>query len=93
MTKSQVVREIAHKTGIEKTIIESILEAYMNSVKDHVSEKEMISFRGFGNFTVKKRAAKIARNISKNTTIHLAAHYIPYFKPSKKFSERVKKIK
>jgi DNA-binding protein HU-beta len=40
---------------------------------------------------VKKRAEKIGRNISKNTTVVIPAHYIPAFKPAKTFSERVKK--
>ena len=39
---------------------------------------------------VKKRAKKIARNISTNTAIILEAHYIPSFKPSKKFTNSVK---
>ena len=32
--------------------------------------------RGFGSFIVKKRAQKTGRNISKNTTIVIPAHYI-----------------
>lgn len=91
MTKAEIVKEISKKTGIERTVVEATVEAFMNSVKEHISNKETVSLRGFGNFIVKRRAAKIARNISKNTAIQLPAHFIPAFKPSKKFSERVKK--
>ena len=91
MTKAEIVKEISRKTGIERALVEATVEAFMNSVKEHISSKETVSLRGFGNFIVKKRAAKIARNISKNTAIHLPAHFIPAFKPSKKFSEKVKK--
>ena len=36
------------------------------------------------------RAAKTARNISKNTTITIAAHDLPSFKPAKSFIEQMK---
>ncbi len=42
---------------------------------------------------LKRRAQKTARNISKNTTIIIPEHNIPAFKPSKTFTEAVKKIK
>lgn len=41
----------------------------MEIVKDSLSKEENVYLRGFGSFTVKKRAKKTARNISKNTTI------------------------
>ena len=91
MRKNELIAEISEKTGIEKPKVEAILENFMTSVKEHILKKETVSLRGFGNFILKKRAAKIARNISKNTAINLPAHYIPKFKPSKKFSEKVKK--
>ena len=46
--------------------------------------------RGFGSFIVKRRAEKVARNISKNTTITIPAHNIPAFKPAKSFAGKVK---
>ena len=39
----------------------------------------------------KKRAKKIARNISKNTAIVIEEHYVPSFKPSKIFIDKIKK--
>jgi len=91
MTKAKIIQEISEKTGTQTAKVEAIIEALMVSVKEHIILKEKVSLRGFGNFIAKKRAAKLARNISKNITINLPAHYIPAFKPAKKFSERVKK--
>ena len=42
---------------------------------------------------IKKRAKKVARNISKNTTIVIPAHSVPAFKPAKTFLEAVKEGK
>ena len=91
MRKTELIREISKKTGTEKAVVETTIEAFMASVKEHVSNKEPVTLRGFGAFGVKKRAAKIGRNITQNTSMKLPAHFIPSFKPSKKFKERVKK--
>jgi DNA-binding protein HU-beta len=41
---------------------------------------------------VKKRAAKIGRNIKKNIAVHIPEHFIPAFKPAKEFVADVKKL-
>lgn len=90
MTKSEIVTEISKQTGVEKSEVLKTLEAFMETVKTSVESGKNVYLRGFGSFVVKKRAAKTARNISKNTTIQIPAHNIPFFKPSKAFTEKVK---
>jgi DNA-binding protein HU-beta len=58
-------------------------------VKDSLAHGENVYLRGFGTFQVKERAEKTARNISKNTTIVIPAHNIPFFKPSAEFKKEV----
>ncbi|MBT6440105.1 MAG: integration host factor subunit beta [Flavobacteriales bacterium] len=91
MTKADIVSEIANQTGIEKIAVQATVEAFMVSIKSSLEKGENVYLRGFGSFINKKRAEKTGRNISKNTTIIIPAHYIPAFKPSKTFSEEVKK--
>ena len=91
MTKADIVNEIAEKTGIEKIIVQSTVEAFMKSIRTAMTEGKNVYLRGFGTFVVKKRAEKIGRNISKNTTVVIPAHFIPAFKPAKTFSERAKR--
>ena len=90
MTKADIVAEIAEKTGIEKVVVQATVEAFMNTVRGSLERGTNVYLRGFGSFIVKKRAQKTGRNISKNTTIIIPAHYIPAFKPSKSFAEKVK---
>jgi len=91
MTKAEIVAEIAIKTGIEKVAVQATVEAFMDSVKGAMEKGDNVYLRGFGSFIVKKRAQKTGRNISKNTTIVIPAHYIPSFKPAKVFTNDVKK--
>ena len=90
MTKADVIAEIASKTGIDKKDVSETLESFFEVVKNNLANQENIYVRGFGSFVNKKRAKKIARNISKNTAIVIDEHYIPSFKPSKVFVEKIK---
>ena len=90
MTKADIVSEIAKSTGVEKVQVQAIVEAFMDSIKTSLTNKNNVYLRGFGSFIVKKRAKKVARNISKNTTITIPEHNIPAFKPAKSFAPKVK---
>lgn len=90
MTKAEIVNQIASKTGVDKVVVSQVVEAFMDEVKDSLIEQKNVYLRGFGSFIVKKRAEKVARNISKNVTITIPAHVIPSFKPAKTFVEAVK---
>ncbi len=92
MTKAEIVNEISKKTGIDKATVLTAVEAFMESVKESLIQKEdNVYLRGFGRFLFKKRAKKTARNISKNTTIIIDEHNIPAFKPAKVFVDAIKK--
>lgn len=90
MTKAEMVREIADKTGVEKQVVMQIVDGVMESIRNSMINGEEVFLRGFGSFIIKRRAPKTARNISKNTTIVIPAHNIPAFKPSKSFRLKVK---
>ena len=90
MTKAEVISEITDRTGIDKTDVSVAVEAFFTVVKDSLADGENIYVRGFGSFINKKRAKKVARNISKNTAIIIDEHFVPSFKPSKVFVEKVK---
>ena len=90
MTKADIVNEIAKSTGAEKVLVQTIVEAFMEEVRNSLIENNNVYLRGFGSFIIKKRATKVARNISKNTTITIPEHNIPAFKPAKSFAGKVK---
>ena len=90
MTKADIINEVSMNTGIPKKEVSTVVEAFMDEVKKCLIEKkDSVFMRGFGSFNIKHRAAKTARNISKNTTITIPAHDLPSFKPSKSFIEEM----
>ncbi len=90
MTKADIVNNIAKETGVEKALVQQVVEAFMEEVKGSLIENENVYLRGFGSFINKERAQKVARNISKGTTITIPAHKVPAFKPAKSFASKVK---
>lgn len=91
MTKAEIATEIAKTTGIEKGAVLAVIEQFMTEVKNSLANGENVYLRGFGSFIVKERAEKVARNISKNTSVVIPAHNIPAFKPAPVFKEAVSK--
>jgi DNA-binding protein HU-beta len=90
MTKADIINQIAESTGIAKKDVSATVEAFMESIKNSMLNKDNVYLRGFGSFVVKHRAEKTARNISKNTTIVIEAHDFPSFKPAKSFVSKMK---
>ena len=90
MTKADIINQISSETGLSKKDASLSVEAFMRVIKESLLRKENVYLRGFGSFIVKHRAEKTARNISKNTTIVIAAHDFPSFKPAKSFVGKMK---
>ena len=91
MTKADVINKIMEATGLQKREVTVVVESFMETIKESMlKDKENVYLRGFGSFVIKHRAAKTARNITKNTTITIAAHDLPCFKPAKSFIDEMK---
>ncbi|HXA01436.1 MAG TPA: HU family DNA-binding protein [Cytophagaceae bacterium] len=93
MTKADIIAQIADKTGIDKSEVGNVVEAFISTVKNSMANGNDIFIRGFGSFINKKKAQKIGRNISKNTAIVIPEHYAPKFKPSPEFVDMIKDSK
>ena len=89
MTKAEITNEISRATGIDKENVLQVVEKFMEVVKDSLGKGENVYLRGFGSFVVKERAQKVARNISKQTSLVIPAHKKPTFKPCNTFKDLV----
>ena len=91
MTKADVINQITEATGLQRRDVAAVVESFMETIKDSLlNQTENVYLRGFGSFIIKHRAEKTARNITKNTTITIAAHDLPCFKPAKAFVDQMK---
>ncbi len=93
MRKTQLVDKIAEQTGVSRVDIMLSLDTFFKETKDALLMGESVYVRGFGTFVLKKRAAKLGRNIRKNTLVEIPEHFVPALKPSKEFLSAVKSIR
>lgn len=90
MRKADLINIISDKTGIPKVDVLVTLETMFKEIKGSLASGENLYVRGFGSFIIKKRAAKIGRNIKKNVAVAIPEHFIPAFKPAKEFMKEIK---
>ncbi|SDF76254.1 DNA-binding protein HU-beta [Mucilaginibacter pineti] len=90
MIRADVIAAIAAKTGIDKEPTEAIVAGFFKVVIASLEKGDNVFVRGFGTFLVKKRAAKVGRNITQNTAIQIPESYIPAFRPGDDFKNEVK---
>lgn len=90
MRKAELIRKVASDTGVEAVTVSAVLESTMSNIKDALVKDKALYLRGFGTFRNKNRKAKVARNITANTSIIVPEHRIPAFLPCKEFKDAVK---
>lgn len=89
MTKTEIVRRIARKTGLAQKSVTAVVEEFMEQVREALGEGREVSLRGFGSFRRRRRAAKVARDIAKNRAIRVPARDVPVFRPAREFMDRL----
>ena len=52
MTKQEIVTRIAKQTGMEKTIVMTVVEAFMENVKEAMIGGNEVFLRGFGSLGI-----------------------------------------
>lgn len=90
MTKQDMVSFISESTGLKQDDVYVVTQNVMRYIKMCIEHGDDVYLRGFGTFMRKKRKAKKARDIKANKSVDVPEHYVPFFKPSKKFKEVLK---
>ncbi|MGB9696708.1 MAG: HU family DNA-binding protein [Ignavibacteria bacterium] len=89
MTRAQIAAKISEATGISKKETEIIIEGFISTIIECLSNNDSIEIRGFGTFKNVVREPRKARNPKTGETIELKKRYIPKFKVSKEFKKIV----
>ena len=93
MIKAELISEVALATGYDKATVSVITEALMKGIKENMGKGKEVYLRQFGSFTLRARKEKVARNITKRTSVYVPAHCVPVFKPGAEFKEAVHDVK
>ena len=89
MNKTELVANIAEKSGLTKKDAEKALGAFFESVQQALIEGDRVQLIGFGTFEVKERAARKGRNPQTGKEIEITAAKNPVFKAGKALKDAV----
>ncbi len=90
MTKSVLIEKIAEKLdGLSRKQTEVIVETIFDSIKDSLAQGGKVEIRGFGNFRLRSRNARKARNPKTGAAVDVPPKKVPYFKVGKELREMV----
>ncbi len=90
MNKSELVDTMAEAADIPKTAAAKALDGLFEAITSALKNGDTVSIIGFGNFTVKERAARTGRNPQTGATIQIAASKSPSFKAGKALKDAIK---
>ncbi|MGN0481732.1 MAG: HU family DNA-binding protein [Lachnospiraceae bacterium] len=89
MNKTELVAEIAAKTGLTKVSSEKALKALIEAVSAELKKGGKIQLVGFGTFEVTERKARTGKNPQTGKAIKIPASKAPKFKAGKALKEAV----
>ena len=92
MTKSVLIEKVTEKVeGLTKNQTEIVVETVFESIKKALMQGEKIEIRGFGNFRLKTRNPRKARNPKTGETVEVPGKKVLYFKVGKALKEDLNK--
>ena len=90
MTRSQLIMRLAEQNPhLYHRDIERIVTTVFEEISAALSRGDRVELRGFGAFSVKRRAARLGRNPRTGESVRVAAKHLPYFKTGKELRERL----
>lgn len=89
MNKSDLIAQVAEKTGLTKKVAGDAVESVFSIIADALAAGEKVTLVGFGTFEVRERAARRGVNPATGESIEIPASRVPAFKAGKSLKEAV----
>lgn len=92
MRKVDLISAVSERAGVSTADTTAVIEVALKEIKSELLRGGRVDLRGFGNFILQKRKAKIARVISRNESMPIPACYIPKVRFAKDFVTKIKRL-
>ena len=90
MNKQAIVELVHMKVGGTKVLAEEVVESLIEEITKTLKKGDEVSIAGLGIFSVKARAARMARNPKTGEAVKVAATRVPKFRAAKALKDAVK---
>ena len=90
MTRSDLVEALAARFGqLTQRDAEFAVKTILDAMGDTLVQGQRIEIRGFGSFSVSRRAPRLGRNPRSGESVAIPEKRVPHFKPGKALREQV----
>lgn len=79
MTRTELIEELANRTGMEKKDVKRFLEDLTSLVEDVIKQGGEVPLKGLGKFRVQHRKARVGRNPITGEEIQIPAKTVVKF--------------
>jgi len=92
VTKSELIARLAEENPhLYQRDVERIVTTIFDEITSALARGDRVELRGFGAFSVKRRAARTGRNPRTGASVPVKAKHIPYFKTGKQLRDTLNK--
>ena len=81
VTKVDLVESVYENTSYDKKVIQTVIDTFLEEIKNSLKESSTIELRGFGTFELRlRKGKKSARNPKTGDKVSVAPHYVAAFR-------------
>jgi integration host factor subunit beta len=90
VTKTDIVDAVYEKTGMSRKEIRTVMDLFIDEIRDSLMEQMVIELRGFGTFEVRiRKGRQKARNPKTGELVSVTSHGIAAFRPGRELKQNV----
>jgi len=90
VNKKELIDQVAKEIDHTKVETKGVVECVFKNITDCLAKGDAVRLMGFGIFSIRKRAARVARNPRTGERVAILAKSVPVFKASKELKQKVK---
>ena len=89
-TKADIVDSVYQKTGMNRKEIRTVIDLFIDEIKDSLVKQMVVELRGFGTFEVRiRKGRQKARNPRTGKPVSVNSHGIAAFRPGRELKQDV----
>ena len=90
MLRSELIARLqTENPDLRAQDVEKMVEVVLEEIVRALEKGDRVELRGFGAFSIRRRAARQGRNPRTGATVKVAAKSVPFFKPGKELRAKV----
>lgn len=87
MNKSELIRNLAEENDLSIEESTLVVNTFVDSVKEALTEGDRVEIRGFGSFKVKDYGGYMGRNPKTGDMVSVQPKRLPFFRAGKELKE------